>query len=136
MNIKRFLGASLLVFLFSNLYGFVVHNIILLDTYKQLTNLWRPDLMAKMWIFNLIAFLFSFVFVYVFIKGYEGKGVLEGIRYGIIMGILLFIAVDLNQYILYALPFSLIVKWLGFGMIQNIICGIITAVIYKPNKVK
>jgi hypothetical protein len=33
-----------------------------------------------LWVFWVIGIVFSFFFTFVFAKGYEGKGVMEGVR--------------------------------------------------------
>ena len=74
------------------------------------------------------------MFVYIFIKGYEGKGVVEGVRYGFRIGILMNVMGMFNQYAVYPIPFTLAIQWFIFAMIEFIICGIIVSLIYKPNK--
>ena len=77
MNIKKFLIASLLVFVTLQILEYVIHNLILSSTYESLQAVFRPDMMDKMWIFYLTGIIFSLLFVYIFSKGYEGKGVAE-----------------------------------------------------------
>ncbi len=132
MNVKRFTAASIAVFIINQITDPIIHGAILGKTYEALEHVWRPDMMSKMWVMVISSIIFAFLFVYIFTKGYEGKGVIEGIRYGIFIG-LLFKAVGLlSQYAIYPVPFSLVIQWFAFGMIQFIIYGIVTALVYKP----
>ncbi len=132
MNGKRFILASIVVFVVYEITDWIVHSLILSGVYQRLQSLWRPDMMDKMWIMYVTAFIFSFLFVYIFTKGYEGKGVAEGFRYGLYIGLLMNIVGMFNQYAVYPVPLSLTVQWFIYGMIQFIIIGIVTALIYRP----
>jgi len=132
MNRKRFILASIVVFVVYEITNWIVHSLILSGVYQRLQSLWRPDMMDKMWIMYVTAFIFSFLFVYIFTKGYEGKGVAEGFRYGLYIGLLMNIVGMFNQYAVYPVPLSLTIQWFIYGMIQFIIIGIVTALIYRP----
>jgi hypothetical protein len=132
MNVKRFVLATIAVFIFFQITAFIIHGLILNPIYQQMADVWRPDMMSKMWIMYITSLIFSFVFVYVFSKGYENRGIGEGIRFGIIMGLLILVVGMFNQYAVYLIPFSLALKWFISGMIEYIIAGIIVSLIYKP----
>lgn len=131
MNVKRFIQASLAVFLAFEVFDFVVHTLILGKTYAGLANLWRPDMMSMMWIFHSGSFVLAFLFTYIFIKGYENKGLAEGVRYGAIIGLFMNIPYAFYEYAMYPLPLSLCLQWFAYGMIEFIICGVIAAAIYR-----
>src|SRR4030042_1308225 len=132
MNIKRFIIASVVVYVVFIVLDFIIHGIILSDTYKALSGIGRPDMMSFMWIFYAAGLLFAFLFVYIFIKGYEGKGILEGARYGIIIGLLIYVVGMFGQYAMYPLPLTLVIQWFVYGMIECVIGGIVAASLYKP----
>ena len=132
MNVKRFIFAIIAVFVAIQITDPIIHGFILKNSYTALQHVWRPDMMSKMWIMYLTSLIFSFIFVYVFTKGYENKGIAEGIRFGIIIGLLLNVVGTFNQYVVYPVPFSLALQWFVYGMIEFILAGIVTALIYKP----
>ena len=131
MNVKRFIVASVAVYIVFQALDFIIHGIVLADTYKALSNVWRPDMMSLMWIFYAAGLVFAVLFVYVFTKGYEGKGILEGVRYGIIMGLFMELIGTFGQYVLYPIPFLLSLQWFIYGMIEFIIAGIVVASLYR-----
>lgn len=135
MNWKRFWLAVIVVFIVYEILTWIIHTPILGRIYMELQHLWRPDMMDKMWIMYITAFIFSFLFVFIFTKGYEGKGVAEGARYGLYIGLLMNIVGMFNQYVVYPIPLSLTLQWFFYGMIQFIIIGIVAASIYKPKLV-
>jgi hypothetical protein len=134
MNIKNFIFTSVIVFIAYQVVNSIIHYLILSGAYQALVDVWRPDMMQKVWIMYATSLIFSFLFVYIFSKGYEGRGILEGVRYGLILGLLMNVVGMFNQYAVYPLPFSLIIQWFIYGIIQFIICGIVAATLYKPAK--
>jgi hypothetical protein len=135
MNIKRFAGAVVAVFVAIQITDPVIHGMILDKSYSDLQHVWRPDMMSKMWIMFINSLMFAILFVYIFSKGYEGRGILEGVRFGIITGFFAYIFSVINQYVVYPIPFSLVLQWCLFGIIQFMIYGMVTALIYKPKTV-
>ncbi|MFC1550284.1 hypothetical protein ACFL46_03230 [Candidatus Neomarinimicrobiota bacterium] len=131
MNTKRFILAAIVVFITLQVTDYIIHNLILSGTYESLMNIWRADMMGKMWVMQLASLFFSFMFVFIFTKNYEGNGVSEGIRYGLLIGLLMSVMGNLSQYSVYPLPFSLVLQWFFYGMIQFILAGAVASLVYK-----
>jgi uncharacterized membrane protein YagU involved in acid resistance len=131
MNIKRIIIASLAVFVSFQILDYIIHGVILMDTYEAMQNVWRADMESKMWIMMVTSLFFSFLFTIIFAKGYENRGILEGARYGVLIGLLMNVVGMFNQYAVYPIPFSLALQWFVFGTIEIIICGMVVALIYK-----
>jgi len=131
MNVKKFFIASLAVFIAFQIMDMIIHGAILGPTYQLLSNLWRPDMMDKMWIMHLTSAILSFLFVYIFARGYEGKGLCEGLRYGFLIGILMNVVGAFNQHAIYPVPLSLSIQWFIYGVIEFMVCGMVASLIYK-----
>ncbi len=134
MNTKRFIIASIVIFIAVEILDFVEHGLILRNAYGALMGIWRTDMNSVMWIMYVTALAFSFLFVFIFIKGYEGKGIAEGIRFGLLIGFLMIGVGIFNQYVVYPIPFNLAIQWFIYDMIRFVIYGIIASAIYKPAK--
>lgn len=134
MNTKKMVLASLAVFVVFEALDYFIHGVILSPVYAQLAYIWRPDMMSKMWLMALATLVMSVMFVYIFIKGYENKGIAEGVRFGIVAGLFMNFIGMFGQYVMYPLPLELAVKWFVFGMLEFIAAGIVVAGIYKPAK--
>jgi hypothetical protein len=63
-----------------------------------------------MWMMWVIGFITSFPFVYIFAKGYEGKGVMEGLRFGFVIGIYVAIPMAYGTYVMIAIPYSMALR--------------------------
>ena len=132
MNTKRFVLASLAVFVAGMILDFLIHMVILKGAYESLASIWRTDMNSLMWLMYMSSLIFAFLFVYIFSKGYEDKGIMEGVRYGLIIGLFFLFPSAFGQYAMYPLPFSLIIQWFIYGLVEFIVFGIIAAVVYKP----
>jgi len=132
MNFKKLILASLAVFITLQILDFVIHNVLLGTMYESLQSVFRTDMMEKMWIMYLTGIIFSFLFVYIYSKGYEGKGLFEGAKYGLIIGLVVHLVGSYNQYVVYPINYYLALQWFIYGTIELIIAGVVTAAIYKP----
>src|SRR2546425_11543624 len=86
MNTKRWLLASVAVFVVIGVLEFLVHGVLLSGLYKQTASVWRPEaeIRQKMWIFWVGYLVFAPFFALIYVKGYQkGKACLgQGLRYG------------------------------------------------------
>jgi hypothetical protein len=132
MNWTKFFIAFIVIYVVGAILSFVVHGLLLGATYEALSNVWRPDMDRLMWVQWVTALFYCFFFVYIFARGYEGRGIMEGVRYGLVIWAFMSIPVIYNQYMVYPLTYSLVLQWLFYDLIMVIISGILVALIYKP----
>jgi hypothetical protein len=132
---RTFWIGFIVVYVVWQVIGFVVHGIMLGDTYRALWGVFRPEteMNGMMWMMFLSSALYLLLFCYIFTKGYEGKGIGEGLRFGLLMGLFLSIPSALDQYVVYPLPPDLPAIWLVSGIVSFMIAGAIFAAIYKPD---
>ena len=88
MNIKKFAVTVVAVFVTTLVSNFVIHQIILKSAYQATANLWRPEteMQAYMGSMFLGQFLVALFLAWIFVHGYKGKGWMEGIRFGFLVG--------------------------------------------------
>jgi hypothetical protein len=129
MNKKLWLGffAVLVVF---EVVSFVVNGVLLMSAYEATKNIWRPDMMSLMWVFHVVMLIGAFFFVLVFSKGYEGKGIVEGMRYGLYIGIWMGVGFAYGTYAMIAMPYSMALIWFVTTVIQYVLAGIVVAAIF------
>lgn len=134
MNIKKWIIASIVIFILDQILIWIIHGIILQGCYEATAHLWRPtaEMNQMMWLMWLSGLIWAFLFVYIFAKGYEGKGLIEGFRYGIVIGIFFSLTTSLGTYSVQPIGFGLAASWFISGFIQIIIYGLIAALIYAP----
>ena len=128
MNIKRFVAASLAVFVVATVLDFLT----LKATYDSVKHFWRPDMHSMLWMGVPVLLVASFLFTYIFVKGYENKGILEGVRFGVIIGLYTSIATACWTYMITAIPYSLALQLFVCVTVEAIVLGIVVALVYKP----
>jgi hypothetical protein len=133
MNTKRLALASLAVYVATQALNYLIHEVWLSPTYASMASVWRPqaEMESKMWIMFVTSAFFSFFFCYIFAKGYEGKGLMEGARFGAVIGLFYSLPVAYESYVIYPLPYHLALQWFGAGFGLCVVLGLLAAAIYR-----
>ena len=74
----------------------------------------------------------AFIFANIFSFVRRAPSIREGLRYGFCMGLLFSLPKAFNTYAVMPVPFELSLGWLACGVGQDIICGAVVALVYKP----
>lgn len=130
---KRFWMAFVACYIVGQVLGFVINGVLLADAYKALAHVWRPEveMQAKMWIFFVTSFVSIFLFCYIFTRGYENKGLMEGVRYGALIGVFVSFPMAYDSFVVYPITYNLVMAWLFTGLGYWIILGAVLALIYR-----
>ena len=134
MNVKRFAITTFLVFLLGQLLNYLIHGVILGPSYAATRNLWRPEaeLTSNMWIFWVTGLIDAVLFTYIFVKGYEGGGVKEGLRFGLLIGLFMSLPAAYDMYAILPIPYRMALQWFLFGTIAWMFMGALAAIVYRP----
>jgi hypothetical protein len=132
MNWKRFWLASAVVYVVYNGLDILISKVFMKGANDALQSLWRADLMSRMWVMYVVGALVSVLFTYIFVKGREGKGVSEGVRYGIIIWLFTSLPMGAMLWVFLPIDFSIFLQGLISSLFEMLIIGILVAVIYKP----
>lgn len=130
MNVKRYVIAVIAVFIFVFLYEYLLHGMLLTDLYEQTKNLWRPENEHNMAFIIASQLGFAIMMTYIFTCNYEAKGIGEGVRYGLYIGLLLG-AIDLGTYCYMPIPLTLTLSWVGGSIVKGLGSGVVLALTYK-----
>jgi hypothetical protein len=130
----RLLIAFVAVYVLLEVCNFLVHGLWLASTYTSLAEVWRPpeEVQSKIWIIFVTDAFWLFFFCYVFARGYEGKGLVEGVRYGVIIGFFFVMSQSYNNYVIFPIPYGVALKWFLSGLAGCVVLGIVAAAIYRP----
>jgi len=96
----------------------------------------RPNGEIKLWVIDVAYLFFAFFFTLIFSKGFENKGIMEGVRYGFYVGLMVSIPAAYVSYAILPMPYTLALQWFIYGLIEIIICGIVLAFVYKSKESK
>jgi len=135
MSKKRWVMASLAAFIVGSILDFLFNNYCLKNVYMQTAQLWRPmdEMMKLMPYYHIVSLFAAFVFTYIYTKGYEAKpsGLFEGLRFGLLIGLLVVPSMAVITYATMPVPVRLSVGWFVTGMFQYAAIGSVVGLIYK-----
>jgi hypothetical protein len=135
MNLARVAMAAVAAWVVYLGISFFVHTILLKDLYLQHLSAMRPEadqnaILPLGFFFALLGF---FAFAYAYAKGYEGgRGAQEGLRFGVLVGILICCFRVIWDHMVWPVSLQLTVAWMVEYIVEFAIYGSIVGVIYKP----
>ena len=135
MNFARVALAAIAAWVLYMAMGYLVHGVLLRDLYLQYAAVMRPEAEAAAILpigfgFALVGF---FAFAYTYAKGYEGgSGLQEGLRFGVLVGILLCCFAGVWQYMVWPAGERLFAAWLVDYIVEFALYGMLVGLIYKP----
>lgn len=130
MNKQRYVISVFVVFIFVFAFEFLVHGFLLKDLYNQTAQLWRPEEEMKMLFMFMSQLGISAVIAYIFTLHYEGKGIGEGIRFGLYIGLLLG-SINIGAYSYMPISMMLMLSWVLAALLLGLGSGVILSLIYK-----
>ncbi len=133
MGKKLWLG-FIAVLVAAEICNLLIYGLFLDADFKATAHLWRPDMNSLMWIYHVILVVGAFFFTFIYGYGHEGKGIMEGARFGLYIGIWMSMGMAYGTYAMVAIPYSMALKWFLFGIVQYIIMGIVVAAVYGKKK--
>lgn len=135
MENKTFWIGFVAVFVVMQGLGYVIHEVMMGDTYERLASIFRPEaeMNDMMWMMMVSGTITIFMFCYIFTRGYEGKGVMEGVRFGALIGFLMAGPMAIDPHVIYPVPAEVASIWLISGIATLMIAGAVFAAIYKPD---
>lgn len=138
MNTGRYVIGSIVVFIVWYALEYLFHGVILADQYKAIEHIFRPEDQMGSYMLALILgeLIFAFGFCFIFLKGYEGKGCMEGVRYGLYVGIAFGISFSMVGYAVHPLSGWIMLGYFFGYPIMMMIVGAVFASIYKPKAVQ
>ncbi|MGV7927417.1 MAG: hypothetical protein AB2L13_00695 [Spirochaetota bacterium] len=132
MNIKRFLLTSAAVFILFQITGYIVHGVLLMKTYEELSALWRPDMMSLMWMMYITGAVYTLTFVLLYTRWRRNGGIVEALGYGLVIVLFMNLTGVLNQHVIFPVPAALTVRWLIYGSIEIFLGAIVASLVYRP----
>jgi len=130
MNTRRFILASAAIFLFALAWNAVVHLVILRGPDAALASVARPEAERSLPLGLAVTAAIAVLFVWGYGRCARRGTVVEGLGYGAFFGVVAGVLVDLNQYMVYPLPGSLVTYWFLFGLAEFCIYGVLASIFY------
>jgi hypothetical protein len=133
MNYARVALAAVVAWVTSVAVGFVVNGYLLADLYAAHPLVFRPQAEVNLALGFGAQVLGFFVFAYMYAKGYEGTGgLLEGLRFGVLVGLLLLGFATTWNYVVLQVSDALGRSWMIDTLVEATLYGVVVGLIYKP----
>jgi hypothetical protein len=126
VNFGRVAAGAIVAWIASLLISPLVNNVLLADLYARHAAVFRPQAEMNM-VLGLGASLVGyFVFAYAYAKGYEGgNGAVEGLRFGVVVGLLLACFAVVWNYVVLPVSGSLGVAWIVDTLVEMALYGVV-----------
>lgn len=133
MNMKRLLLAIVVAFVIVFGTDFLIHGFWLSGDYEATKELWRPesDMHARFHWMLMAQLIGAATFVIIWAKGFAGRDLGTGITFGLLMGLAQQVWAIIDHVVM-PVPGALAAKWVVAGLVQCVVLGLVTALIYKP----
>ena len=133
MNFGRVAAAAVVAWITYMLVSPVVNNVLLADLYARHAAVFRPQADMNLVLGLGASLLGFFVFAYAYAKGYEGgSGALEGLRFGVVVGLLLACFAVTWNYVVLPVSGSLAIAWIVDTLVEMALYGVVVGLVYKP----
>lgn len=134
MNLARVAMAAVVAWVVYLVVSFVVHTVVLRSLYLEHLSAMRPEAQQNAilpigFAFALVGF---FAFAYAYAKGYEGgSGVQEGLRFGVLIGILICCFRLIWDHMVWPVSVQLTAAWMVEYIVEFAIYGSVVGAVYK-----
>ena len=133
MNIKRLAIAIIVIYFVSYGIATVFSTVLFPEQFGEFNVIMRPDAQSGPYMAGMLLgyLVMTCLFCYIFTKNYENKGLAEGFRYGLLMGVLI-ASVGFSYVISLPMSISTVLLDTLLWLIIWIVAGLLLAAIYKP----
>jgi hypothetical protein len=135
MNFGRIAAAAVVAWFVSIALGFLVNDVLFADLVAANASAMRPEAeLTSMLPLGFAASLVGFAaFAYAYARGYEGgSGVIEGIRFGVVVAVLIVGFSVVWQYVVYPISGTFALTGILVNLVVVPIYGAVVGAIYKP----
>jgi hypothetical protein len=130
---KRCLLTVLAVTVLWSLMDMLIHGVILMSTYIETAELWRPMDEMKNGLMSVVTLLLSASFVALFSKFSSRKCPKSGALFGLIYGLGAGISVGYGTYCFMPIPYSLALGWFLAYAVKATAAGALAGLILKED---
>lgn len=132
LNVGRFLLATVAVFITSFVYSLIVHGHLLVDTYKDtMVSVTGGSIALDFGL--LMKLLTLMVITFIFTRNYESKGLGEGVRFGVMIGLLTGLVL-VSSYLGLGTIKTVGLVWIIDSIMHGIVLGVTLSLVYGHKK--
>jgi hypothetical protein len=129
--VKRIVLAVLAVFVAWSVLDFVIHGVILAQTYRNTAQLWRPMEQMKMGLMHAVVLICSAVFVCLYAFFVGKKSVAKAVGFGLLFGLGTGISMGYGTYSVMPIPYNMALVWFLGTVVEGTVAGLLAGSIVK-----
>jgi hypothetical protein len=129
---KQTILAIIAVFLTWSVFDFVIHGLLLADTYQATAHLWRPEAEMNMPLLSLVTLIFASGFVGIYSWFINAKSMTIAIKYSVVFGLTVGVSMGFGSYSYMPIPLDLAITWFIGTLVELSLAGIIIGSMIKP----
>ena len=129
--LKKSIISIVIIFILWSVLDFVIHGIALKPTYDETAHLWRPEAEMKMGLMSGVTLVSSILFTLFYGLLINPKSVATGLKYGLLLGLLIGVGMGVGTYCYMPIPLGLGIAWMAGRLIELLLAGLILGVIMK-----
>lgn len=128
---KRIILAVIAVFVAWQLLDFVLHGLILMQTYQATASLWRPMNEMKYGLMRLVGLVSAAAFVVIYAGLVHTRSVATGLKFGLLFGAYAGAGMGFGTYCVMPIPPSLALAWFLGSVVECAVAGLLVGWIVK-----
>jgi len=129
--LKRFIIATVAVFVAWSILDIIIHGVILGDAYAQTAQFWRPMEEMMMWLIYLVSLVSAACMAAVYAWFIRPKSLLNGLYFGLLWGAAAGISMGYGTYSSMPIPYIMAAVWFWGVLIEGAVAGLIAGAIIK-----
>jgi hypothetical protein len=137
MNIPRLALAAVVATIVDSIYGFTVYGMLLAGEFGKYPAVYRSTEAGQAYLPLMFGGIFIAILVAsaIYAKGYEGgSGVVEGLRFGLMLGVFVFLAFGGVNYAVLNIGRRLALYAAAAGLVEWTLVGVAIGLVYKPSQ--
>ncbi len=128
---KKFILAVIAIFILFSVLDYIMHGIILCQSYEATPTLWRPTAEMKMGLCQFVVLVGTIIFVWIYAGFFAKRGVGTGIKYGLLYGIAAGLGMGFGSYAAMPIPYNVALTWFIGTVIKLVLAGLVLGAIIR-----
>jgi hypothetical protein len=130
---KKYLLASLAVFITYAVLDFLIHGLMLRGMYEATASLWRPqeEMMRMMKVMYLATAVSSLTFTALYAFFVKGRSAMDGAKFGLVYGLGVGFSMGIGTYAMMPLPMGLAWAWFLSYTVEATLAGAVAGLLVK-----
>lgn len=130
--LKNTIISIITIFIAWAILDYVIHGMMLQQTYAATAQLWRPMDEMKMPLMYLVTLAYITCFVLIYAIFIRNKSLFTGVKFGALYGAAAGISMGFGSFSYMPIPLSLAFSWFAGMLVESVIAGALVGLILKP----